>query len=147
MVGATQGKIDQPDAFDRVEREAFLRRRQRQQRPQRGMVAQPPRQHVAQHSCATDQLMLLEHHAGAAAMHAHGATRAHGADPFDDDATGRRFDEAVERPQQGRLAGSRRAEKNREAAPFEAERGRRQRARAGRVDDFEVFDLDHARWD
>ena len=145
LVGTTQGIVDQPGTLDRVERETFLRRRQRQQRAQAGMVAQASRQHVAQDRRTADELVLLEHHAGAATMHAHGAASTQNSDPFDHHAPGGRLDETVERPQQGRFAGAGCAEQDRELAPLEAERRRRKRMRSGGIDDFEVFDLDHVR--
>jgi len=143
LIGAAQAIVDQPDALDRLECETLLRRRQRQQRAQSGMVAQASRQYVAQHRCAANQLVLLEHHAGAAAMRPHGAAATQFANAFDDHATGCRFDETVERPQQSRFAGARCAEKNRELASFEGNSRRRKRTRSGGIDDFEVFDLDH----
>ena len=112
LVGATQGIIHQPGTLDRVERKTFLRRWQREQRAQSGMITQASRQHVAQHCRTADQLVLLEHHAGAAAMHSHRAASTQDADPFDDHAPRGRLDEAVERPQQRRFTGSRGAEKD-----------------------------------
>ena len=73
LVGATQGIIHQPGTLDRVECKTFLRRRQREQRAQSGMITQASGQHVAEHRCTADQLVLLEHHTCAAAMHSHRA--------------------------------------------------------------------------
>jgi hypothetical protein len=87
--------------------------------------------------------VLLEHHAGAAAMRSHGAAATQLANAFDDHATGCRFDETVERPQQSRFASTRCAEENCELAPFEVNSRWRKRTRPGGIDDFEVFDLDH----
>ena len=54
LIGATQGKLDQPGTLDRVERKAFLRHWQREQGAQPGMITQASRQHVAQHRRTAD---------------------------------------------------------------------------------------------
>ena len=73
IVGAPQRVVDKADPLDGGEREPPFGGREREQGAQAGMVAEPPGEHVGEHAQAADQLVLLEHHAGAAPMRAHAA--------------------------------------------------------------------------
>ena len=72
LIDALQRTIQQTDPVDRRECQFLFRARPRQQRGQRPVVTQPSGQHIGQHGKASDQVMLLEHHAGLQAMAAHG---------------------------------------------------------------------------
>ena len=106
------------------------------------MVSEPSRQDVGEHARATDQLMLLEHHAGTPPVRADVAAR-RDRDSFDDD-TPR---VGVTRPFSARsrvdLPAPDAPRKTVKTPGFEAKRRRRKRTRSGWIDDFDAFDLDH----
>src|SRR5918993_1741108 len=138
-VGTIKGAIEQADPVDGRQGDMAVRPRGRQHGGERPAVAQAPDQHVAHYAQPSDQMMLLEHHAGREAMPAQrphaGEDRARAGAR---DVAGSRPDQPVEGAQQGRLAGARGAEQHGETALGELDGGRRKGGHPVGIDDRDV---------